>query len=399
MLINDKYHLSYSTNIHPGDGWEDTFRNLNEYIPSIKSKVSEDKPFGIGLSLTNRASIELNKNYNLIFFKEWLAANNLYVHTINGYVYGMEGYSMIKDFVHLPDWTTQERFKYTKRLVSQLALLLPEGVNGSISTSPLSYKHWHTTETLLENSYETSAKNLAKIILELYKVETKTGKYIHLDLEPEPDTLLENSNEVIHFFRGYLAPIGIRYLTKKLKVNEEIAEYMVYHYINICYDVCHFSLEYEEPDLTFKRFEQTGIKIGKVQLSSALKVIFQEKENDLIIKDLYALKDSAFLHQVRERVGNEVVKYSDFQVILRKKEMVNEIRAQFHVPVFIDKFGALSSTQDQLIKVIDCLKNRYITDHIEVETYAWEVLPDNLRKDLRGSIVRELSWVQERLSN
>ncbi|MCQ0112652.1 metabolite traffic protein EboE [Zhouia amylolytica] len=399
MLINDKYHLSYSTNIHPGEGWKGTFKNLAEYIPSIKSSISEDKPFGIGLSLTNLASQELNKNYNLIFFKEWLESNNLYVHTINGYLYGGEAYSAIKDAVHLPDWTTKERFKYTKRLIAQLALLLPENMNGSITTSPLSYKHWHTSEALLENSYKSSAKNLAKTILELYKVELKTGKYIHLDLEPEPDTLIENSNEVINFFRGYLAPIAVNYLVKKLKTSEEIAEYMVYRYINICYDVCHFSLVYEEPELTFKRFKQTGIKVGKVQLSSALKVVFEEHRNDLIIQNLFALKNSDFLHQVREKIGDQVVKYHDFHMILNKKQLINEIRAQFHVPVFIDKFGALNSTQDQLIKVIKCLKEQSITDHIEVETYTWEILPEDLRKDLKGSIVRELCWVKEQLKS
>lgn len=398
MFINDKYHLSYSTNIHPAEGWEDTFKNLSDHIPSIKSKIAEDNPFGVGLSLTNKASMELGKDYNLIFFKEWLEKNNLYVYTINSYLYGNPKLNLIKDLAHVPDWTNTDRPLYTKRLIKQLAYLMPEGATGSISTSPLSYRFWHTSNALLENSYEKAAKHLTKIICELYKVECKTGKYIHLDLEPESDSLIENSNEVIHFFRGYLVPSGSAYLKAKLNISDTQAEEMVYKYINICYDVCHFSLAFEEPELTFKRFEQTGIKIGKVQLSSALKIVSPNNGNELVKQNLLLIKDSGFLHQVRERVGDEVVKYHDFPLVLHKKELINELRAQFHVPVFMEKFGYLSSTQDQLLKVIDYMKEKHISDHIEVETYTWEVLPWELQKNLSDSIVRELSWVKEKLN-
>ena len=52
-------HLNYCTNIHAGESWEDHFAQLQEHIPVIKQAVSPNGPFGIGLRLSNKASIAL----------------------------------------------------------------------------------------------------------------------------------------------------------------------------------------------------------------------------------------------------------------------------------------------------------------------------------------------------
>ena len=143
MLIDDKYHLTYCTNIHPGQDWESTFESLVEYLPVIKNKISKGQPFGIGLRLSNKASEELAMNDNLPQFKSWLIKNGLYVFTMNGFPYGNFHDEVVKAKVHEPDWTTRDRVNYTIRLFDQLAYLLPEGISGGISTSPISYKHWH----------------------------------------------------------------------------------------------------------------------------------------------------------------------------------------------------------------------------------------------------------------
>jgi hypothetical protein len=51
MQVSD-FHLTYCTNIHPGESWEATFKNLKEYIPKIKGELSVEKPFAIGLRLS-----------------------------------------------------------------------------------------------------------------------------------------------------------------------------------------------------------------------------------------------------------------------------------------------------------------------------------------------------------
>ena len=83
MLISNFYHLSYCTNIHPGENWDITFKNLKQYVPIIKNKVAKNEEFGIGLRLSNKASEELGLKANLIAFKNWLLENQMYVFTIN----------------------------------------------------------------------------------------------------------------------------------------------------------------------------------------------------------------------------------------------------------------------------------------------------------------------------
>src|SRR5690606_40523779 len=190
MQINNNQHITYCTNVHPGKNWEETFLNLKKFVPQIKQAVSGDLPFGIGLRLSNLASEELGFGNNLLEFQNWLSTNNCYVFTMNGFPYGSFHNSVVKDQVHAPDWTTKKRLVYTKRLFEQLKHLLPNGMEGGISTSPISYKHWFDNEEAMNVAFEKGAIHLSEIAEQLYKIEQESGKYLHLDIEPEPDGLI-----------------------------------------------------------------------------------------------------------------------------------------------------------------------------------------------------------------
>src|SRR6056297_2489018 len=146
MFLKNKFHLSYCTNIHPGQDWNSTFNSIKKHVPGIKKRVAPNQPFGLGLRLSNKASEELNRGDAMSDFKQWLELNDVYVFTMNGFPYGNFHNERVKENVHTPDWTTTERLDYTQRLFNQLALLIPEGLHGGISTSPISYKHWFKTE-------------------------------------------------------------------------------------------------------------------------------------------------------------------------------------------------------------------------------------------------------------
>jgi hypothetical protein len=395
MVVNNTFHCTYCTNIHGGKNWELTFNDLKAYIPKIKAEVSPNNPLGIGLRLSNKASEELQSETNLPRFKDWLEANNLYVFTMNGFPYGNFHDEVVKDLVHAPDWTTKERVTYTNRLFNQLAYLLPEGQDGGISTSPLSYKHWHKTETDKEHVFTEGAKNLTNVILHLVKIEVETGKYLHLDIEPEPDGMLENTEEFLAFYNGYLLPIASKIVQKTLDVDSKKATELIYRHITMCYDVCHFSLAFEEPKDTFETLKKHDIKVGKIQVSSALKINFDGKNDEAIWEALSRFNESTYLHQVTEKVDGIVKVYNDLPLVLEQKKRHSELRAHFHVPIFLDTFNHLQSTQNQILKVVDYLKTDAISNHIEVETYTWNVLPDNLKIPMDQSISRELNWLLE----
>ena len=398
MNIDKNHQLTYCTNIHPGFDWVTTFDSLKSHVGKIKKQVSPNKPFGLGLRLSNKASEELGFGVHLDEFKNWLVANDVYIFTMNGFPYGNFHNERVKDDVHTPDWTTVERLTYTKRLFDQLAELVPkEGKSGGISTSPISYRHWHESKQATKNAFLKGAEHLTEIILHLYNIEVNKGKYLHLDIEPEPDGMLENSDEVLRFFSEYLLPVARPALTEKLQKTEEEVDALIYRYITVCYDICHFSLAYEEPQETFEKFDTAGIKIGKIQVSAALKIISDASGNDSIWKALSLFDEPTYLHQVTEKINGKVTTYNDLPIVLEKKGDFEELRAHFHVPIFLKEFGALYSTQDHILKVIECIKEHPVSEHLEIETYTWDVLPSALKRDLSDSIVRELDWFIDKM--
>lgn len=373
--------------------WE----SLKNYTLPLKERIAPDQDFGIGLRLSNIASQEILQGDQLPEFKKWLDANGLYVFTMNAFPYGGFHRERVKDDVHTPDWSTTDRLEYTRRCFDILAYLIPEGMDGGISTSPVSYRHWFTGDPdRLAQVWEKGCIHMAEIAAHLAKIKAEQGLQLHLDIEPEPDGLMENTQELIDFFQNRLIPIGGNYLQLKLGISKEAAEAMLYEHIQACYDVCHFAVVFEAPEFTFRAWKEAGIKVGKVQISAALKATFPEsaEARGPIVEVFEQLNESTYLHQVvaRRRDGS-YKSYNDLPDALPEildTETV-EWRTHFHVPIFIDTYDQLSATRDAIELVLKNHKD--MTNHWEVETYTWEVLPEEIRIGLVDSIERELRWV------
>jgi hypothetical protein len=397
MRLGKHVQITYCTNIHPGQDWETTFDSLKENVPKIKKAVAPDRPFGLGLRLSNKASEELAMGERLRQFQEWLQEQEVYVFTMNGFPYGNFHDERVKDDVHTPDWTTKERLVYTKRLFDQLALLLPKGMEGGISTSPISYRHWHAKGEAMERAFQKGAKHMIEVALHLHRIEQKTGIYMHLDIEPEPDGMLENTAEVVRFFYDYLLPMGRESIASELGMSSIRADDLIKRYLTVCYDVCHFSLAYEEPYDTFQEFAASGIKVGKIQVSAALKILFDGKNNALVWDTLEKFNEPTYLHQVTEVKNGQVITYRDLPEVLQHKGDCKQLRAHFHVPIFLETYGALYSTQDHILKTLDYIKANPVSAHLEIETYTWDVLPYDLKENLAQSIIREMLWLKENM--
>lgn len=395
------FHLSYCSNIHPGESWEATFENLKHYIPEVRKNLDFEGPFGIGLRLSHEASLILEKPEELARFQTWLQGENAYVFTLNGFPYGDFHRTVVKDQVHFPDWTTPERKDYTIRSFKVLAQLLPEGQDGGISTSPVSYRHWFKTQEAFDQGMEVATSHLMEVVTELSKIEAETGKLLHLDIEPEPDGILENSDEMVWLFTDWLLPKGAPELAKTLGISPKESEALIKRHIQVCYDVCHFAIVYEKPEETFEKFAKAGLKIGKVQISAALKLMLDQDRG--ILKDqLSEFAESTYLHQVVGRnTDGSLISYPDLLPALEKLEDAKEEewRIHFHVPVFMKKYGEFESTNFLIEEVLKVLQSKpELSNHLEVETYTWEVLPPESRLPLAESISRELAWVISQLN-
>ncbi|MGN7203583.1 metabolite traffic protein EboE [Pedobacter sp. SAFR-022] len=390
-------HLSYCTNIHAGKDWSADFENLKTHFPEVKAAISPTEPMGIGLRLSNTASITLADPAAQDEFKRWLQENQAYVFTMNGFPYGEFHHTVVKADVHSPDWTTAARKDYTIRLAQLLTGLLPEAMDGGISTSPLSYRHWFHTADALNAAVEMATMNILEVVKELISIYRETGKLIHLDLEPEPDGVIESGPEYISWYDTQLLRIGIPLIAGTFSLNDQAAESLIKQHLCLCYDVCHFSIGYEDHAAVLEQLKTKGLKVGKIQISAALKGKFSdEAHNQAMLQDFEKFNEPTYLHQVVAKdAAGKLTRYPDLDEALADfhPKAAAEWRAHFHVPVSTDRIGQLYSTRDDIVQVLKLQKQAPFTNHLEVETYTWEVLPEGLKIPIAQSISNELEWV------
>ena len=52
MRVRDRFHLTYCSNIHPGESWPEVSSALGAALPSIRRRLSAEGPLAIGLRLS-----------------------------------------------------------------------------------------------------------------------------------------------------------------------------------------------------------------------------------------------------------------------------------------------------------------------------------------------------------
>jgi sugar phosphate isomerase/epimerase len=391
------FHLTYCTNIHAADGWAAVFDNLRRYGPALKRRFAPDTPFGIGLRLSARDARELLDGH-VDEFRDWLAGEGLYVAIINGFPFGAFHRSVVKADVYAPAWTDMARTTYTLDLVEILAALLPPGLDGGVSTAPLAYKAWMPATD--RESWRAAAANVAQVALHLARRRRERGIDIHLDIEPEPDCSIENTDETLAFFQDWLLPAGAPLLARELGISEAEARQDLLRHVRVCFDCCHFAVEYEDPIAALQRLTAAGIGIGRIQLSSALRVALPDDRDaqSRVTDRLRPFDDATYLHQVIARRADRLEHFPDLgdAIAACHGDCGSEWRIHFHVPLFARDYDGLESTQDDVGRVIDFIRRQPVTTHLEIETYTWDVLPGALKLDLAESIGREYDWVLQR---
>ncbi len=382
-------HLSYCSNIHPGEIWEEHFTNLQATVPKVKHEVCPDHAMGLGLRIANQASIDLIEDSNkLAALKTWLAQEDIYIFTLNGFPYGGFHNTIVKDQVHAPDWTTQDRVNYTRRLIDLLVQLLPSDQHeGGISTSPLSYKFWWDQRG---SAISQATMELLKLVPYLAQTEQTTGKWIHIDIEPEPDGLLENHREFVDWYTDILIPYAI---------TASIPEDWVRRHIHICFDVCHYGVSFDKPSSCLQELAEKNISIGKIQISSALRVDLR-KDASARIEALKQYEEPTYLHQVKAlKKDGTFEQFKDLGEALAQYQdgVYDEWRVHFHVPLFLDSYGLLNSTQAEIAETLAYHQQHHVTRMMEIETYTWGVLPSEYQESIETSIAREVTYIQDLL--
>lgn len=384
MKLRHGRHLAYCTNIHRGETWEETFAALQQHTLAVRDRVSGGQPFAIGLRLSAQAARDLRASETRLAFRRWLDRENCYVFTINGFPFGQFHGTRVKEQVYVPDWTRPERLDYTRLLFELLAELLPPGVEGSISTAPVSFKGFQPDERALQ----VARTHLWQAVDHIERLARTSGRDLHLDLEPEPLCTLETTQEAVAFFDRLRA--------------DRPGDLRLEEHLGINYDCCHLAIEYEAAQDALERLRQHRIRIGKVHLSNALRV----RPTAEARQALRSFTDDTYLHQVIQRSPDGTLcRWLDLPHALAESTGTDpmaqlEWRVHFHIPLHHQPARLFETTADHVLATLDWLRaHPDAAHHLEMETYTWEVLPPELKsRAVVDQLAQEYHWTLQALT-
>lgn len=385
MELPNNIHLSYCTNIHPAETWEETFAALRDHALTVRDQVAErtgkSEAFALGMRLSAVAAAELLEDDQLEQFQAWLVRENAYVYTINGFPFGAFHGTRVKEKVYQPDWTTAERLDYTRNLFDIIAKLAPSSAGGSVSTLPGSFKEFEADEDKIFENLYSCAEHIAQLA-------AATQKDLHLGLEPEPLGHFENTEESLAFFQRFQQWAEANHKNPSL----------IQKHIGINYDTCHFALEYDDCDTALDDFAAAKIRISKIHLSNAVSI---DLGNTQALEAIRSFDEPTYLHQVlTKEPNNTITRHRDIPEFFEFLDAQNpgfslegEARVHFHIPLYADPASPLGSTRDHAEAALAYIQKHPETcPHLEMETYTWGVLPAELQLPIHQQLTQEYLW-------
>ncbi|MGE4003714.1 MAG: metabolite traffic protein EboE [Planctomycetaceae bacterium] len=249
--------LSYCTNVHPGRSLDEVCDGIRRYTAPTRREFGS--PLAAGLWLAQPVIRELtDASGRLEHLRDQLARHELACYTLNAFPYGDFHSDRVKEQVFLPDWTTSERLHYTQDCARVLARLMPEGTEGSISTSPLGFKQVPRDDGF----FDRCLVNLLVLARFLDDLHDETGRVVRLAIEPEPLSLIETTDETLSFFLELRRRAEAQGLVDSAR-----------RHLGLCYDVCHQSVEFEDVAESIARFQSADVRINKVHITSAIRLV------------------------------------------------------------------------------------------------------------------------------
>lgn len=384
MKLSERIHLAYCTNVHRGETWDETFAALEQHVLPVRRRVAAGRSYAIGLRLSQRAATELAQAAVLAKFQRWLERQDCYVFTINGFPYGSFHGRRVKELAYAPDWSTPERVAYTRQLFELLVQLAPPGQSASVSTVPGSFKPFIAAEPARRDRIFAHLTSAARHIAELAE---RTGRDLHLGLEPEPSCQLETTTETVEFFQEWQTR------------EPAVARDSLRRVVGVNYDCCHLAVEFEDATAALDRLAAAGLRLSKLHLSSALRV----KPDAAGRAALAAFAEPVYLHQVVVGQGATVRRrFVDLPEALADGEVSrpdDEWRVHFHVPLHAAPGHPFLDTREHLGAALDWLRlHPGACEHLEMETYTWEVLPPALRLPIEDQLTQEYAWTLRALA-
>jgi hypothetical protein len=378
--------LAYGMNVHPGGTVASTEEAIRTTVLPLKARLRARGPFGVALRLGAEAVTGLAEDEReCARLRGVLDDHRLVPFTANGFVAGSFHGRRLKDEVYRPSWHEAARVEYTLALAEVMAALRGSGHTVSISTAPGSWRAWEEGRRAAKDR----AHNLVACARRLMALEERTGTRVLLGLEAEPRCTIETTRELLTFFQG---PLRTAFGRDRLAAR----------HLGACFDVCHHAVMHEDLEGSLALLEAAGVPVVKVQASSALEV--PDPRDPAAMAALRSFAEPVYLHQVaaRDPAGARHVAEDLPQVLGDAQGPWMDLRpwrVHFHVPVFRETLvPPLRTTQPDLRRVLALVAKGGVTEHLEIETYSFGVLPEAERtagsgRDLVDALAREYEWV------
>jgi hypothetical protein len=390
-------HLTYSTLVHPGDTWPEMRGSLATFVPQVRRRVAPEQDFGVSLRLSAASAQTLtDAPEERAALRDLLLREHLYVYTVNAFPYGpFKGRRVMED-VYEPDWSTDARVRYTTQVADILAEVAPASVSPSIQTAPLAFR----PNVAGQDAVAVLVRNVLRVVTHLVQLERNTGRRVTLALEPEPYCFLETTEETVRFFEQHLyCAEAATQLARSTGLPLSEIPAVVRRHVGVVFDICHQSVQFEDIGGSLDLLVGAGVPIFKLQAAAALWVT---EVDESAVEALLPFTDTIYLSQTTERRNGQLTRYLNLTDAITawrdKPGGSREWRTHFHVPVFLDQLGPFRTTRSGIEVALDKHAATPLSDHLEIETYTWDVLPAALKSgDVTDYVCRELEWLQGRL--
>ena len=389
-------HLTYCTNVHPGETPEEIADVLRTAAVPVMRSVFGDGEMSLGLRLGDTAVDALmTDSARADAFDATLRELGARPRTLNVFPQTTFQRDGLKRDVYLPSWSLRSRFSYTLAAARLLAGWLDDGDPfGTLSSVPIGWRDG--------TSSAAAATFLGLAVIELARLEEETGRRIAIALEPEPGCVFDTASDAAAWWNLHLRPE-----MKRLHLGEAV----VARHLGLCYDTCHAGVAFNSPTSDARLLAAAGITVHKVQLSSA-PVLRYATPSDL--DPLLALDEPRFLHQTRIRADGSpevpsestasgsapqettdsrraMLAFDDLPDVRAARDRgelptSGEARCHFHVPIHIARTPRYETTRPTLIDALSAFPD---VPHLEVETYTFDVLPPELKAGGVAAMIAE----------
>lgn len=352
--------LTYCTNVHPSDDLASMEAVLrSEVAPTLHEVLGGEHPRHLlGAWWPSDVVAAFEDEARLDAHARVLDELGLVPASLNVFPAGRFHGAGVKESVYEPSWWSDERLAYTIAAARACATILArQGVERAVmSTLPLGFRGRARDRA----SDERAVANVFHCALALEELLERSGVEIVLAIEPEPWCVLESIDEALHWFVDEALPFAARH-------GNEAA---MRRHVGLCLDLCHAAVVGEDPVEAVRLCARAGMRIGKIQLSSAV-VARGSIARDRLLE---GFEDPVYLHQTWDRSGR-IGPFVDLGDELRAAEVDDEttLVSHFHVPLHWSGDDVLETTQSEVLRFLEaCATDGFLDASVplEVETYT-----------------------------